>query len=218
MSADAGAERVAEEIRRRIIQQELLPGEKLGQQQLANELEVSRVPLREGLLLLANEGVVSHQHNVGFVVTKRSDDERVQLRRMQSALEIELFKEIEWPDAKTISRLRKINHALRPKRPASTTVADLVMANHEFHSVVWGLSTSKLIVQEVLRLWGIALTYSGRDFAFPDRVHESYVDHELIVDALESGDIKKVLKATTAHRRNVYRFVRSPSNRAAGRS
>ena len=210
MSSDAGAERVADEIRRRIIQQELLPGEKLGQQQLANELKVSRVPLREGLLILANEGVVSHQHNLGFVVTKRSDEERLQLRRMQSALEAELFKDLEWPDAKKIRELRRVNHTLRPKRPASISIADLVMANHEFHSLIWQLSTSKLIVQEVLRLWGIALAYSGRDFAFPDRVHESYVDHELIIDALESGDIKQVLKATTNHRRNVYRFVRTP--------
>lgn len=209
MASDGSAERVADEIRRRIIQQDLLPGEKLGQQQLANELNISRVPLREGLLLLANEGVVSHQHNVGFVVTKRTDDERHQLRRMQSVLETELFKDIIWPDIAGIKELREINRTLRPKRPASVSVADLVMANHEFHSVIWQMSTSKLIVQEVLRLWGIALAYSARDFVFPERVHESYVDHEAIIDALESGETRQLLKATTAHRKNVYRVVRN---------
>lgn len=47
-----------ETLRRRIIEVELQPGERLVERDLATELEVSRIPLREALRLLAADGLV----------------------------------------------------------------------------------------------------------------------------------------------------------------
>lgn len=55
-------------LRERIITGELAPGIRLSQQQLAENLEVSRTPLREALHRLATEGLVVGQANHGMVV------------------------------------------------------------------------------------------------------------------------------------------------------
>ena len=55
-------------LRERIVSGQLAPGMRLSQQQLAEELDVSRTPLREALQRLATEGLVVTQANRGMVV------------------------------------------------------------------------------------------------------------------------------------------------------
>lgn len=59
---------LVENLRERIVSGQLSPGVRLSQQQLAEELEVSRTPLREALQRLATEGLVVGQANRGMVV------------------------------------------------------------------------------------------------------------------------------------------------------
>ena len=59
---------VVELLRDQIISGELQPGMRLSQQKLADELSVSRTPLREALQRLASEGYVVTQANRGMVV------------------------------------------------------------------------------------------------------------------------------------------------------
>src|SRR6266567_7969482 len=67
--ADArSTHRVLRELRSRILRGDLLPGEQLKQEQLAAELDVSRVPVREALMVLANQGLLTHRPNQGFVI------------------------------------------------------------------------------------------------------------------------------------------------------
>jgi DNA-binding GntR family transcriptional regulator len=55
-------------LRERIVSGELPPGLRLSQQQLAEDMQISRTPLREALQRLATEGLVVTQVNRGMVV------------------------------------------------------------------------------------------------------------------------------------------------------
>lgn len=59
---------LVENLRERIVTGALAPGVRLSQQQLAEDLQVSRTPLREALQRLATEGLVIGQANRGMVV------------------------------------------------------------------------------------------------------------------------------------------------------
>ncbi|MFZ5848504.1 MAG: GntR family transcriptional regulator [Actinomycetota bacterium] len=59
---------LVENLRERIVTGALAPGVRLSQQQLAEDLQVSRTPLREALQRLATEGLVMGQANRGMVV------------------------------------------------------------------------------------------------------------------------------------------------------
>ncbi|WP_226935309.1 GntR family transcriptional regulator [Pseudogemmobacter faecipullorum] len=62
------SEFAAERIREAILSGELMPGEKLHQDRLAEMLGISRTPLRAALTSMAQTGLVSYQTNRGFYV------------------------------------------------------------------------------------------------------------------------------------------------------
>jgi DNA-binding GntR family transcriptional regulator len=75
---------------------EIAPGEQLRQDDLAELLSVSRVPVREALHALTELGLLSHERHPGFFVAKRS--RRVQIARLLELTETDLINSIEWPD------------------------------------------------------------------------------------------------------------------------
>ena len=58
-----------ETLRRRIISLQLPPGEPLSENELAQELGVSRTPVRESLILLREEGLVQVYRQIGSFVS-----------------------------------------------------------------------------------------------------------------------------------------------------
>ena len=63
---------VATAIRDAVLRGQYRPGEKLDQQQIADELSVSRSPVREALRALDAEGLITLIPNRGAIVTERS--------------------------------------------------------------------------------------------------------------------------------------------------
>jgi GntR family transcriptional regulator of vanillate catabolism len=68
MKATTSSTEVVALLRERILAGEIRPGERLQQVPLAEELGVSRTPLREALGLLANEGLLLYEPNRGYAV------------------------------------------------------------------------------------------------------------------------------------------------------
>jgi len=79
--------RVAEFIGDKIIRQQLPAGRSIGEEALAIELGVSRTPIREALLGLANGGLVQAQRGRGFIVQPLSASEARQIYPIIATLE-----------------------------------------------------------------------------------------------------------------------------------
>src|SRR5262245_49870532 len=80
------------ELRRRIIAGEFVDGEPLRQDALAEDLGVSRNPIREALSRLESEGLVASIPYKGYVVTPLSSDEIRELFELRSLIEPELIR------------------------------------------------------------------------------------------------------------------------------
>ena len=85
------SEAAAEEIRGRILGGTYAPGMRLRQEELAVELGMSRIPVREALVLLESEGILSILPHRGAVVVELSMDEIEELFNMRLLLEPFLF-------------------------------------------------------------------------------------------------------------------------------
>lgn len=83
---------VAERLREKIIRGEIKEGEQLRQDAIASELEVSRIPVREGLRQLEAEGLITIIPHRGAVVTLLSCDEIEELFEMRAVLEPEVLR------------------------------------------------------------------------------------------------------------------------------
>lgn len=178
---------------------QLSPGEQIRQEEMAEQLKVSRVPLREAMNVLADQGMLQHRPNQGYFVTKRTPAERNQITRMLHLLENELMASIEWPDAPTLAHLRELNEQMR----AEVAAADpwqLIQLNRRFHFIIFGLSPHRLILDEVQRLWGLVEPLLWLKFENVSARTQTIAEHERLIEALQARDMARCTMEMQQHR------------------
>lgn len=198
---ETGTARAIAAIKQRILRGELLPGEQLRQERLAAELGISRVPLREALLILANQGLLDSGSQQGFVVARRSWAEFAQIHFMLDVLETELLRTIVWPDEEMLDYLRALNGKMAALVDAPDWF-EIVELNHEFHRVLWELSSENLVSSEVQRIWPLADAYIARGYGRSEHRREAVEYHERIIEAIVDKDRDRLQEISADHRRS----------------
>jgi DNA-binding GntR family transcriptional regulator len=193
------AERVATELRDLIVTGQLAPGMHIRQEQMAEDLGVSRAPLREALKQLSSEGLVTHLHNSGYVVARLSQEQFDEIYLMRRLLETELIRGLPRVAKSVLARLTELNKLLAE---ASQTVDLLAMQrhNHEFHFTIFRQSRLDLVVREIERLWHLAMPYHLLylyDSAARDRIVK---EHASIIRAMRAGDNERLVTLMDEHR------------------
>lgn len=188
---------VAEELRGLIVRGTLLPGEHLGQTQLAERFGRSKVPIREALKLLATEGLLQHDHNRGYFVTRLDLDEARQLYKLRRWLEMELLQTAEWPTKQQIKQFNTRFDALdkmdqRADFPAWTR--ELEQLRH----AIFDLSPQKVLLREATRLWTLTDRYRA---LLPREKGES--PERGMLQALEAQDRERLLADYLAARAKI---------------
>lgn len=127
---------VRERIRRRIIDGTLPPGIRLVERNLATELGVSRVPVREALRDLVSEGYAINRATRGIAVRDYPDEEVEELFKIRAALEGVLLRQaLTGISADGEARLRGCLEDARAAIQAGDPAA-AVAANAQFHHVL----------------------------------------------------------------------------------
>jgi DNA-binding GntR family transcriptional regulator len=189
----------ADAIRDMIRRRELLPGEQVRQQEMAERLEMSRVPIREALHALEKERLLHHWPNRGYFVAKLSTRQLEQIYLMRRLLETALLEQLVWPDEDQLKAITAINKELA-KAAEAGDVSRVAVLNRSFHEAIFRLSPLETVHQEVNRLWEMSDSYRAFYLAGPSR-HQTATEHDEIIDALRRHDLGKLVKALNRHRR-----------------
>ena len=146
------AERAVLAVRELIHDGGLLPGQPIRQLALAEQLGMSRVPLREALKNLQADGLVTASPTGGFEVTRLSADELGQFYLMRRLLESELLRRVEAVPESELELLAGLN--ARMAEMVDQPSRELRSLNREFHFRIFGLAAGLgHVVAEVSRLW-----------------------------------------------------------------
>ncbi len=199
-SRDAGAMHGAlERLRAMIVLGELNPGEQIRQQEMAELLGVSRVPLREAMNLLADQGLLVHRRNQGYFVAKRVPEDVVQIRRMLYLLENELIATVAWPDATLLAELDACNRQIAELAGSGDHQA-LSELNRRFHHTIFALSPHHLIHQEVQRLWDWLDPVFMAKLTRPEYLQRMAEEHHALLQPLRDRDREALLRLMNEHR------------------
>lgn len=87
-SGESAAATIEKDLRRSIIELELLPGTRLSEQDIATKLGVSRQPVREALIRLANSRLIEIRPHRGTVVARISAKEMTEALFVRQSVEI----------------------------------------------------------------------------------------------------------------------------------
>jgi len=199
---------VTAKLRERILNWHYPPGHHLGEQTLCDEFAASRIPVREALRALAEQGLVDKVPNQGCFVKQPNVEETHQLFDMRLALELYVVESLAQRSlpADTFAAERAYwEPLLAVSANAETDGAELVHADERFHrSLATVLDNTP--IQEALeelnaRLRFVRLVVTTT----PHRVAETAGEHLAILDALESKDAqaaRKSLRQNLNHARN----------------
>ncbi|MEX0304728.1 MAG: GntR family transcriptional regulator, partial [Leisingera sp.] len=135
---------IASDIRERILSGELSEGETIRQEALAEEYDVSRMPIREALKRLDAEGLVQFANNRGATVTKHSLREIGEIFELRVLLEVELFREaIPRMTEADFAQCQKILDKLEDSY-AADQVAKWGSLNSEYHAALYAAADRSL--------------------------------------------------------------------------
>jgi DNA-binding GntR family transcriptional regulator len=189
----------------------LLPGQPIRQGAVADQLGISRVPVREALKSLEADGLVEASPTGGFVVVRLSSDELSQIYLMRRLLETELLRRIGGVAETDLAELTELN--ARMAGLVAEPTRELCVLNERFHFGMFALSGLGHVVTEVRRLWNrtapYRLVYSA-ERAARERI---VVEHDRLVAALRAGDTDLLVHLADEHRHTSERDVVSVLSR-----
>jgi DNA-binding GntR family transcriptional regulator len=191
------SDEVASYVRELIVSGQLRSGDFIRQEHIAEELELSATPVREGLLSLKGEGFVLLKPRRGFVVAPLSAADVRDLFTAQALLAGELVcraaGRISEDDLKELTR---VHEALRKAAEADDGEA-VENLNHDFHRRI------NLIADAPRLAWMLSIStkFAPRRFfaAMPEFYRASTQDHAAILMALSNRDGEQARAAMMRH-------------------
>lgn len=196
--AKSSVEKCLFEVRNMIMNGELLPGEKVHQVDLAQRLDVSRIPLREALSTLAAEGILTHRRNSGYQVARFSSNDLSEIYLMRRLLETELMRTATLgPDL--AKELTVVNEQIRVTDPSThpNLYQDL---NQRFHFLIFERSPLRLVQEDVARLWYRSSFYRSLYLHEATTALRVVTEHEAIIEAVRADDVETLIALSDDHR------------------
>jgi DNA-binding GntR family transcriptional regulator len=188
---------VAERLRFAIVTGRLRPGEALTETRLAEQLGVSRAPIREAIQDLENDGLVETTPYRGKRVKPLTVREVSEIREMRQLFEVTAVRRI-------VGRGVAVDVLWAPCRAMEAAAASgdrdaLIAADEAFHRTLIQLSDHRLLAQLwaglYLRIHQIMSLRNDRNVVLADIAGT----HPPIVEALETGDVVRAVRLVSEH-------------------
>ncbi|MFC7330167.1 GntR family transcriptional regulator [Marinactinospora rubrisoli] len=190
-------ERVYEALLELITRRQLPPGQHLVENELADQLGVSRQPVREALQRLSNEGWVDLRPGYGAFVHQPTESEADQLLAVRGLLETESARlAARNADAAGIAGLRE-EWRRGVEALDRADADDMVDANADLHRRITELSGNTVLAELAGQVARRVRWY--HTLVVRQRGREAWDEHAAIIDAIEAGDEERAAELMRGH-------------------
>lgn len=190
---------VQAEIERMIVDGELAPNERVNENALAQQLRVSRGPIREACSALSAMGLIEIIPNRGFFVRALSDEEALEVSQARAGIFacMAMLLAERVTDAQ-VAILRGLVDRMDEIVPTGE-VSIYYPVNLEFHEQLARMCGNKRLGQIYLGLARELHIQRYRALSSGDVLHVSNAEHRAILDAVAAHDQVRAFKAAQAH-------------------
>jgi DNA-binding GntR family transcriptional regulator len=199
--------RIVDAITAAIVERRLMPGTKLAEQQIADIFKVSRTLVRQALMQLSRDRLVTLEPARGAFVAQPSVEEARQVFEVRQMLEGAMLRQL--CGQITDTQVAQLRAHLKAERDAvvRTDVTGRTRLLADFHVVLARLLGNEVLALMLADLLSrsalISLMYQSSHSA-----EHSQQEHVAIVDALERRDARAAVKLMATHLGNVERNLR----------
>lgn len=202
--------RVAEYLRTAILNGEIAPGERIRQEEVAEQFGTSRLPVREALRMLEAEGLTEHEPNKGARVPRLDRHQVDVIYQMRERLEpLALTESLPLLRDADLARLDE----LQTRIEANTDLNSFLALDREFHLLTYSGCTIEALTAMVTRMWNSTQHYR-RAFVRIGGSGRAWVinaEHRLLLDAIARRDAVDAERYLSGHiRRTRIELARHP--------
>lgn len=203
---------VYEELKRRILIGEIAPGTRMMEVELADDMGVSRTPVREAIRKLEKEGLVTIEPRRGAYASD------VSIKDMTDVLEVRQYLEGMATGMAALKiteeekrELLKATEAYS-KAVESEDTDEIIHCDELFHKLIVDCSGNKTLIQMISQVQELALRFRYIYYDDFSRYRNQPLEHKEIIEAIMSGDSEKARHAADAHIARLKEFVSEEGN------
>lgn len=190
---------VAAQLRERIFAGELAAGSFLDEVRLAEEMKISRTPLREALKVLTVEGLVRHEPRRGCFVNEVTEQDLDEIFPVLALLEgrcaFEAARNATDADLATLEDLhQKLQKHARAKR-----INEYYATNFAIHEAIIQLAANRWLAVTISDLRKIVKLARQQQLHAPGRLEQSLSEHLAVFAALKARDPEGAEAAMRTH-------------------
>jgi DNA-binding GntR family transcriptional regulator len=190
-------------LRGAIVSGALAPGERIGQEGVAERLGISVAPVREALRILEREGQVTYRPRRGYVVTELRIDDLEEIYALRSLLEreaaIAALNGGGGFDEQDLSAIERAAGECADAVAAGDIIAELA-ANRRFHQAILRSAGRPHLLRLIDLLWDSTEAYRALYYSSEAERRESLRAHDRILGAVVAGDGERLAAELDAHR------------------
>lgn len=193
------SDRIRQEIEGLLLGGTWLPGDQVDEAELAARYKVSRTPVRDALLQLQAQGLLTSLPRGGMVVAKMDVQQLLSMWELLAELESLCARyACERMSEQEREALRKLHEDTRAIVDAGDDEG-WQEANLAFHEALYKGSRNPYLRQDILRMRTQTGAYRRHAFGAVGRIKTSYSHHEEVLKALLEGDSAAAAKAMFHH-------------------
>lgn len=190
---------VQDRIRDAILNGDLAAGSRIDQAQLAADLSVSLVPVREALKKLEAEGFVQIVPRRGAFVTQTSLDDMEELYLARTILEGQAaYHAAESLTDEDLAMLKSLNAEMK-EALESHNLSRFMECNRRFHFIIYDAARNRYLSNMIASLWELAERYRFRYVYLTDQAPIIQEEHQKILDACLAHNKAQLRDAIAYH-------------------
>jgi DNA-binding GntR family transcriptional regulator len=188
-------EQVAAVLRKAIFCNELKIGRELTQEEIAKQLGISRMPVREAFQILERDGLLILKNNRSAIVRGLTKEDLIDHYEIRAMLEGEAAARAS-SDSKDHEEILNAHQDVE-SAVSVNDIADFIAANSAFHRSIWNASKSSRLVSLLNQLWN-GLPPHAAEF-LSNQSEKSIQEHKIILKAICLGDSTSARTAMQEH-------------------
>ncbi len=208
------SQQIVQELKRRILEGRLRAGERIWAADLVEELDVSMAPVKDALIILQGEGLITNIPRRGAIVRKFSMKEVVDLFDMRAMVECGALEKgfaAGRINQRLIAELVRLNELLG-RECSGAMFENKVNASEidwQFHDVMIQVCDNQLLVDWYTRLNTQSQIIRLASWDGDARGKQTYLEHKSIINGLENGEFAQAATAVKFHLNSTVTAFRS---------
>ncbi|MBU0544519.1 MAG: GntR family transcriptional regulator [Proteobacteria bacterium] len=201
-------DQIYEILRDMILQREIGPGEKIGEEELSKKIGVSRTPFREALYRLEGEGIIEIIARRGAFVRRQSRATIIEVLEIREVLEglVVRLVALNLSD-KTLGQLQKCLDNIKDTPDEPSQLIKFTHADEEFHQLLLDACQNQML-KNLMATVNIHLQFIRlRTVVIPGRAKKTIREHYEILDAVAQKDASKAEALMRRHIASVREYA-----------